>query len=133
MGGRIFIRLSGEGKRVLHEAIHDVCKNDLWAPYFNNYLAPWAFQNVEEFGAILKEIGFENIRIQDATKTVSFNGNFKFSEWLSSWVPHRHRLPLGLWESFFMDVANAYCGKLGLAKDDDIPITMPGLLVEANR
>jgi len=131
--GNVFIRLAEEGDRPLYTVINKVCNKEQWIGIFNDYKPTWALQNKERLYEVLKHIGFNKINITSVPKAIDFKSLDLFSQWLSTWIPHRLLLQQKESAEFLSQVSTEYCIMMGISNGQTIPITMPGLLVQAQK
>lgn len=139
--GELLFRLQAIGERPYRQAADEVASEDKWKMNFEGYNPPFVDQSIEEFGANLKEAGFELTYVaspEEALSTTSFASKESLERYISCWLPHlsrlreRHPDDPQLCHEFCDQVVDRYCEIIG-SNGSNIPLHLPGLLCTAKK
>ena len=123
--------MSAEGDRPFNQAVDQIAQAPYWQKYFSHFESPASYQSEIKHRTALKQTDLEIVRIENSTKTSTFKSRDEFCDWLLSWEPHRHHLPLDLQRLFYLTAIAQYCALFNHL--ETLSITLPGILLEVRK
>lgn len=133
-GGRIFLHFGGKGtETAIHDMLTLIREQDSWQSYFDGFVFPWSFYDVETYRPWLAASGLRERRLQ----LLPYEGFFTeegLKGWIrSTWLPFLERLPAPLHESFISEAVKGYLERHPLGDDGQVRLLFRRLEVEAEK
>lgn len=134
-GGNALLQMGGKGNAAgILAVLNQLMFQDAWRPYFQNFILPYSFYGLEEYGRWLPLSGLTTLRVELIPKMMAHHGEDALAGWIrTTWLPYLERLPTGLRETFISQLVESY---VNLNPADDhglIYVQMVRLEVHARR
>ncbi len=134
-GGVFLFQMGGKGNaQLIVETFEKVISSVKWSGYFKDFKFPYGFYGIEEYKRLMKDIGFEVVRIELIEKIMEFNDIDGLKGWLrTTWLPYTQRVPGELRSRLIDEVARRYLDEVPPEENGKIQVVMKRLEVEGKK
>lgn len=125
--------MGGSGNAAAFIAVvKGVTADEAWRGYFDGFLSPYHFYDIEAYSRWLPQCGFTPARIELIPKTMRHDSVEGLRGWFrTTWFPYTDRLPSELRERFINTVINRYLPLYPTDSDGATALAMVRLEVAA--
>jgi len=109
-GGTLLAQLGGRGNAAeIFKIIDLMLEDEKWSPHFRDFVFPYGFYGLEEYGKWLKKAGFSVKRLELSPKDMVLEGKKGLFAWIASvWHPYTQRIPQSIRENFINEFVNFF-------------------------
>ncbi len=127
------VLLLGHRKSLYHEALESVCAKPAWRPYFQDYINPRSFFDVDSYKEMLKKAGLAVNSIKEEELTHSFDSREGLKGFFSSSMANVKQIPDTEKDKFLSDFCDEFIEHLGTSNSSNIPVCFWSLVVIATK
>jgi trans-aconitate methyltransferase len=134
-GGYMLLQMGGQGNAAdIIQAFETVISQAEWASYFQGFRLPYTFYGVEHYLRWLPEVGFDPLRIELLTKTMTHAGADGLAGWIrTTWMPYTQQVPPECRDELVNQVVEVYLRHHPIMADGNTDVRMVRLEVEARK
>jgi trans-aconitate methyltransferase len=107
---KILFQMGGKGNaQDIVKALDDMIADKKWSEFFNGFVFPFHFYEVEDYEKWLPDSGYKAARIELITKDMVHKNAEELKGWLrTTWFPYTNRIPADQQEVFLDDLVSRY-------------------------
>jgi trans-aconitate 2-methyltransferase len=128
--GQLLFTMGGRHEPIW-TAIEMTVSDNKWCQYFGTFHSDRGFYDKKTYQKLLNSSGFISIGIEERQVTYNFKNQKQFEEYVLSWLPECHKIPIELKPCFLNDIANRHLKLLSHKKNEPIKLTFSNLEIRA--
>ena len=131
--GRLLFQMGGRGNaKDILDILAVMLEEKKWVRFFENFLFPYSFCDVDEYTLLLTAAGLKPKRVVLVPKTMNLNGATGLAGWIrTTWLPYTQRLPDSIQNEFINELADRYVEKNPADPNGTVHLKIVRLEVEA--
>lgn len=110
LNGRLLISMPAGYPEAMTNALKGIMADTTWKNYFADFKLAQVFYKQDEYATLLKNCGFQNIKVEILPMFDDFPSTEAFSNFVKQWLPHLQVIPSEKRDAFMKDLMERYVG-----------------------